>query len=243
MSDLTTTTLPVLPLRSGIVFPHMVITVGIESAAAKRALAAAESTGGRLVLIPVIDGEYSAVGTIAEIQEVTDQAGTSAIISGLVRARIGAGNTSSDEVLWVEVEPVDEPAMYKAATLARAAELRAVMEEILEQRGIRGVTERILATDNPSQLVDLLVYSPDLDLNRKAQLLATWDVDDRLDLALTWMNEVLAGMTLRQRVRDEAVERIDKNQKEFVLRQQMDAIRRELGDDEATVAGEYRQRL
>jgi ATP-dependent Lon protease len=221
----------------------MVITVAIESDAAKRALAAAETTGGRLLLIPVIDGDYASVGTVAEIQEVSDHSNTSAIISGLSRARIGAGTTSSNDVLWVETHPVEEPAMYKAATLAKAAELRAVMEEILEQRGIRGIAERILATDNPSQLVDLLVYSPDLDLSRKAQLLETIDVDDRLDLALDWMNETLAGMTLRQRVREEAVERIDKNQREFVLRQQMEAIRRELGDDEGTVSGEYRQRL
>ncbi len=243
MSDLTTTNLPVLPLRSGIVFPHMVITVSIESEAASKALASAESTGGRLVLIPVVDGEYSTVGTIAEIQEVSDRGGTSAIISGISRARIGAGSTRSDDVLWVDVDPIPERLEYPTETMAKAAELRAILEEILDHRGIRGSADRILATDDPSQLADLLVYSPDLELSRKAQLLETIDVDERLDLALEWMGEVLAGLTIRQRVRDDAAESIEKNQREFVLRQQMNAIRKELGEDESSVVDEYRKRL
>ncbi|MDJ0924881.1 MAG: endopeptidase La [Acidimicrobiia bacterium] len=243
MSDLTTTSLPVLPLRSGIVFPHMVITVSIETDAARRALAATEATAGHLVLIPMIDGEYASVGTIAEVQEVSDRNGRSAIINGLGRARIGSGRPSADDVLWVDAEPVTEPEQFSAATLSLANELRAVLQEILDQRGIRGIADRVLATDNPGHLVDLLVYSPDLDLARKAQLLETIDVDNRLELALGWMNEILAGMTLRQKVRDEAAERIDKNQRDFVLRQQMEAIRKELGEDEGTVVGEYRKRL
>jgi ATP-dependent Lon protease len=221
----------------------MVITVAIESPTAKRALAATEATSGRLVLIPVVDGEYSSVGTVAEVQEVLDRGTTSVIISGLARARIGAGNTTSNDVLWVETSPVPETLEYGAATIAKAAELRAVLEEILEHRGIGGMSDRILATEDPSHLVDLLGYSPDLEMSRKAQLLETIDVDERLDVALGWMNEVLAGMTLRQKVRDEASERIDKTQRDFVLRQQMEAIRKELGEDGETVVGEYRQKL
>ena len=243
MSDLTTTSLPVLPLRSGIVFPHMVITVSIESEGATKALASAESTGGRLVLIPVVDGEYGSVGTIAEIQEVSDGGGTSAIISGLARARIGSGSTQTGDVLWVEVEPVPEQLEYSETTVAKAAELRAILEEILDHRGIRGAAERILATDDPGHLVDLLVYSPDLEMAQKAQLLETIDIDERLATALIWMGEVLAGLTIRQRVREDAAESIEKNQREFVLRQQMQAIRKELGDDDGSVVDEYRQRL
>jgi ATP-dependent Lon protease len=243
MSDLKTTTLPVLPLRGGIVFPNMVITVGIESDAAKRALAATESTNGRLVLIPRVDGEYASIGTIAEIQEVADRGGVSAIISGIARARIGTGVTDSDDVLWVNTDAVAEQADYPEATVARADELRAVLAEILDQRGVRGIADQLLATDDPGRLVDLLVYSPDLDLEAKAQLLETVDVGERIDLALEWMNEILAGLALRRRVRDEAAEKIDKSQREYLLRQQMEAIRDELGDGDETVVGEYRKRL
>lgn len=91
MPETSIVTLPVLPLRSGVVFPHMVLTVAIESAEAKRALAAAETTGGRLLLVPQIEGEYARVGTIAEIQEVSRGDATTALISGVARAEIGAG--------------------------------------------------------------------------------------------------------------------------------------------------------
>jgi ATP-dependent Lon protease len=101
----------------------------------------------------------------------------------------------------------------------------------------------MLASDNPNQLVDLLVYSPDLELSQKAQLLETIALTDRLDLALRWMNEVLGGLTLRQRVRDEAAERMDRSQREFVLRQQLEAIRRELGEEDQAPTHDYRRRL
>ncbi len=243
MSDLTTTNLPVLPLRNGIVFPNMVITVSIETDVARRAIAATESTNGRLILIPLIDGDYSSVGTVAEIQEVSAQGGDTAIINGIARARIGVGQPAGNNVLWVETDLIEEPTLFSAATRAKAAELRAVLEEILDQRGIRAMADRILSTDNPAHLADLLVYSPDLELGQKSRLLETIDIDDRLDLALVWMNEVLAGMTLRQKVRDEAAERIDKNQRDFVLRQQMEAIRKELGEDGDTATGDYRRLL
>lgn len=243
MSDLTTTNLPVLPLRNGIVFPHMVITVSIETDAARRAIAATEATGGRLALIPLIDGEYSSVGTVAEIQEVTAQGGDSAIINGIARAQIGVGRSAGNDLLWVETDLIEEPTVFSATTRTKAAELRAVLEEILEQRGIRAMADRILSTDNPGHLADLLAYSPDLDLGQKSRLLETIDIDARLEIALGWMNEVLAGMTLRQKVRDEAAERIEKNQRDFVLRQQMEAIRKELGEDGDAATSDYHRRL
>ena len=243
MSDLITTSLPVLPLHGGIVFPHMVITLRIESEAAKNALAASESTNGRLVLIPMVDGEYASVGTIVDIQEVADRGGVSGIVSGVARATIGAGETDSDDVLWVTADVAPERVEHSDITVGRAGELRAVLEEILDQRGVRGIADQLLATDDPGRLADLLVYSPDLDLKAKAKLLETIDVDERLDLALEWMSDVLGGLTLRQKVRDDAAERIDKTQREFMLRQQMAAIRDELGDGGETIVDEYRKQF
>jgi ATP-dependent Lon protease len=243
VAELTTTNLPVLPLRSGVVFPHMVVTVGIESDEAKRALAATENSAGRLLLVPRLEGEYAGVGTIAEIQQVDHGNGVSALIAGVARAHIGIGQESSDGVLWVEASVVAEPEEHDQAILTLAREFRAVVSEILEHRGIGGIADRILATDDPGQLADLLVYSPDLDLTRKVELLETTDVEERLDKALSWMNEVLADITIRAKVREDASERIDKGQREYILRQQMDAIRRELGDQDGSVVAEYRQKL
>jgi ATP-dependent Lon protease len=243
MAELTTTTLPVLPLRSGVVFPHMVVTVTIESDEAKRAIAAAENSGGLLLLIPQLDDEYASVGTIAEIQEVSTGIGTTALISGVSRARIGAGQPSTGEVLWVEAIPVEEPTEHEAATLELANEFRTVVREILDHRGIAGVADRILASDDPGQLADLSVHSPDLTAAQKIELLETVDVHERLERALDMMNEVLADVVLRRRVRDDATERIDKSQREFLIRQQIESLRNELGDESGSAVDEYRQQL
>jgi ATP-dependent Lon protease len=243
MADLTTTTLPVLPLRSGVVFPHMVVTVTIESDEAKRAIAAAENSGGLLVLIPQLDEKYASVGTIAEIQEVSTGIGTTALISGVSRARIGAGQPSTGEVLWVEAIPIEEPTEHEAATLELANEFRTVVREILDHRGIAGVADRILASDDPGQLADLSVHSPDLTAAQKIELLETVDVHERLERALDMMNEVLADVVIRQRVRDDATERIDKSQREFLIRQQIESLRKELGDESGSAVDDYRQQL
>ena len=243
MADLTTTTLPVLPLRNGVVFPHMVVTVTIESDEARRAIAAAENSGGLLLLVPKLDGEYASVGTIAEIQEVSTGVGTTALISGVARARIGAGQPSTSDVLWVEAIPVDEPVEHSAETVALANEFRTVVKEILDHRGIAGIAERILASDDPGQLADLTVHSPDLSSAQKIELLETIDVHERLERALEMMNEVLADVVLRRRVREDATERIDKSQREFIIRQQMESLRKELGEESGSVVEEYRQKL
>ena len=243
MADQITKELPVLPLRNGVVFPNMVVTVGIESDEAHRAIAAAESTGGTLLLVPRVDGSFASVGTVVEIQEVVDGETKTALISGVARARIGSGRTGSSDVLWVAATPIVEPIHHDEETIARAREFRAVVSEILEQRGVGGLAERVLASDDPGQLADLTVYSPDLSLTQKVEILETVDVGERMAKALAFMNVVLADMTLRKQVRDDAGERIDRTQREFLLRQQMESIRRELGDDEGSPASDYRRRL
>ena len=244
MADVYTATLPVLPLRNGVVFPHMVVTVAIESDEARRAVAAAETTGGRLLLVPRIEGDYASVGTVAEIQEVAHDAGSAMLIAGVARASIGSGTTRGDDVLWVEAEQLLDRDVSDDADVARlAGEYRAVVEEILDHRGIGAMASRILDLDDPGQLADLAVYSPDLSLSQKVEILETLDVRDRLEKVLAWMNEVLAGLTIRRRIRDEATERIDKSQREYVLRQQLDAIKAELGESGGDSTSDYRKRL
>jgi ATP-dependent Lon protease len=237
----TQLTLPVLPLRNGVVFPHMVVTLRIETTEGRTALAAARrSEDSRLLLVPRIEGRYASVGTIAEIQQADDQGNV--VVSGLARARVGAGSVDETGALWVEAEAYPEVDIVDDELETLVSEYRAIVSAVLENRGMGAVAERILGMENPSQLADLSVYSPDLTLEQKVELLETLDIRQRLGRLLDWMREVLADLELRRKVRDEAAERIDKSQKDYILRQQLDAIRRELGDD-ADVASEYRTRL
>ena len=239
MPETAQLTLPVLPLHNGVVFPHMVVTLRIETEEGKTALAAAKSDG-RLLLVPRLEGRYAAVGTIAEIQQSDDTGNV--VVSGIARARVGAGSVDETGALWVEVELYPEVDMLDDEFDALVAEYRAVVSAVLENRGLAGVAERLLAVDNPSQLADFAVYSPDLNLEQKVELLEALDIRQRLGMLLVWMREVLADLELRRKVRDDATERIEKGQKDYILRQQLDAIRKELGED-SDVASEYRAKL
>ena len=164
------------------------------------------------------------------------------MVSGVSRARVGAGSLDESGALWVDAESSPEVDIIDDELDDLVAEYRAVVIAVLENRGMAGVAERLLDVDNPSRLADLAVYSPDLSLEQKVELLEALDIRQRLGKLLVWMREVLADLELRRKVRDEAAEQIEKGQKDYILRTQMEAIRKELGED-ADVATEYRAKL
>ena len=239
MADTRELTLPVLPLRNGVVFPHMVVTLRIETEEGTTAVAAAEQSDGLMLLVPKVNGKYATVGTVAQIQ---DADGGNVVVEGLARARVGAGRTDEQGALWVDAEQYPEADVHDEALDDLVGEYRAVVGEVLSHRGMGGVAERILGIENPSRLADLAVYSPDLSLEQKVELLETLDIRERLGKLMSWMGEVLADLTLRAKVRDSATERIDKSQRDYLLRQQLEAIKKELGE-EGDVASDYRQKL
>ena len=239
MPETAQATLPVLPLHNGVVFPHMAVTIQVSSTEGKTALRAAETTGGRLLIVPRLQGRYATVGTIATVQN--DEEGN-IVVSGESRARVGAGSVDEAGALWVGAEESPEVDIVDEALDELVAEYRAVVTAVLENRGLGRVAERLLSMDNPSQLADLAVYSPDLSLDQKVQLLEALDIRHRLGLLIEWMKEVLADQELRRKVREDASESIEKSQRDYILRQQLEAIKKELGD-EGDVTDEYRTKL
>ncbi|MCH8971399.1 MAG: endopeptidase La [Acidobacteria bacterium] len=240
MPETAQLTLPVLPLHNGVVFPHMVVTIRVETDEGLTAFAAAEKSDGRLLLVPRVEGRYATVGTIADIQQSDDDGNV--VVSGLARARVGAGSVDESGALWVEVEEYPEVDIIDGELEELVVEYKATVRAVLESRGLGGVAERLLNMDNPSRLADLAVYSPDLSLEQKVELLEALDIRRRLGLLLEWMREVLADLELRRKVREDATERIEKGQKEYILRQQLDAIKKELGED-GDATSEYRAKL
>ncbi|MFP3881845.1 MAG: endopeptidase La [Actinomycetota bacterium] len=239
MPETTQLTLPVLPLHNGVVFPNMAVTLKVTSEEGTSALAAAEQTGGRILLVPRLEGQFASVGTIARIQGDDDG---NILVTGESRARVGAGTSDENGALWVEAHESPEVDISDEGLDDLVAEYRAVVSAVLENRGLSRVAERLLAMDNPSQLADLAVYSPDLTLEQKVELLEALDIHHRLGLLIEWMREVLADQELRRKVRDDASESIEKSQKEYILRQQLEAIKKELGEEE-DVTSEYRTKL
>jgi len=243
MPDTNTLALPVLPLSTGVVLPGMVVTIAAESADATAAIEAAETTAGQLLLVPRVDGGYAKVGTLAQIENSGDLpgGGRGVVVRGLSRAVIGAGLPTAGRALWVNADPVVEPPPSER-DIELAREYRAVVESILEQRGGGRIAGALREISEPGQIADTAGYWPDLTMEQRVQLLETVDVTERLELVLGWAREALAEMTLKQRVQHEVDEGLERSQREYLLRQQLAAIRKELGEDDDIVA-EYRERI
>ena len=246
-TDQTTTTggddtgafrnLPLLPLRSGVVLPGMVFTVGLETDEARAAAEAASSADGTVVIVPFIDGRYASVGVVAEIMESGALPGGMPAIAvrGVERARLGTAVPGTGSALWVEVEVVAE-APDSEGTTELAREYRAVVENILLSRGAGRLAERLAEVTEPGRVADMAGYSPDLSLDQKVEVLETLDVAARLRLVIAWSREVLADLALRERIKTDVEEGMEKTQREFLLRRQLESIKKELGqlsaDDE-----------
>jgi ATP-dependent Lon protease len=227
--------LRLIPLDDTVVFPNMGITLTVDV-----------GDDERVVLVPRHENEFLEVGTIAEVTEQIrlPGGGRAVAISGEHRALIGAAQTGPGGELRVEVEerPDEVPVDKRTRELER--EYRAVVEEILELRGDDGrIAAFLRAIAEPGALADSAGYSPNLSYEQKVELLRTIDVPDRLALAVALQRESLAELQVRKRIREDVQEGAEKQQREYFLRKQMESIRKELGDDDASVAEEYRAKI
>jgi ATP-dependent Lon protease len=205
-------------------------------------------TGGedRVLLVPRHENEFASVGTVAEVlEEVRLPGGIRAVaLNGLHRGVIGAA--SSDEAGRLRAEVEERPDETPAPALTRELETRyrAVVEEILD---LRGADERISAfirsISEPGALADTAGYSPDLSFEQKVRLLETVDVVERLRIACELQTERLTELQVRRRIREDVESGAQQQQREYFLRKQMDSIRKELGEDEGSVAEEYRRKI
>jgi ATP-dependent Lon protease len=224
-----------VPLDDIVVFPNMNVTLTVDVGDEERVL-----------LVPKHDDGYAKVGTVAE---VTDRirlpgGGRAVALNGLHRGIAGAAGTDPQGRLFVEVEerPDEESADGRIRELER--EYRAVVEEILELRGDDGrIAAFVRSISEPGALADTSGYSPDLTFEQKVRLLETVDVRERLELALELQRERLALMQVRRRIQEDVESGVEKQQREYILRRQLDSIRKELGDDEASVVEEYRAKI
>lgn len=237
-------TLPVLPLTDTVLLPGMVIPVTLDPTT-QAAVDAARATGDqKLLAVPRIDGEYGPVGAVATIEKVgrLPSGEPAAVVRGLTRARIGSGVPGPGAALWVEATELPEPAPAgRARELAR--EYRALMTSVLQQRGAWQVIDAIERMTDLSELADSAGYVSWLTLGQKTQLLAAPDVTARLELLVNWVRDHLAEQEVSERINNDVREGLEKSQREFLLRQQLAAIRKELGEDEPDGSADYRARV
>jgi ATP-dependent Lon protease len=225
-----------VPLDDAVVFPGMSVTLAVDT-----------SDEETVFLVPRHEKEYAGVGTIATVSDRVRLPGgaRASVLEGRHRGVAGAASTLPDGRLYVEVEEIPDPT---ATTTREVRELereyRAVVEEILEVRGDDGrIAQFLRSISEPGALADTSGYSPDLSYEQRVELLQTTDVQARLQLSLAFQRERLAELQVRKRIRDDVESGADKQQRDYFLRKQMDSIRKELGEDDASIVEEYRTKI
>src|SRR5262252_7985880 len=227
--------LRIIPMDDAVVFPGMPVTVTADI-----------GDDERVLLVPRHNSVYATAGVVAEVSERVRMAGRGFAVTlmGVHRATLGGAAEDTDGVLRVdhEARPDQNPPAIQTRDLER--EYRAVVDEILEMRGDDGrIKAFVRSIAGAGALADTAGYSPDLNYAQKLQLLETFDVVERLKLSLQFQRDRLAELQVRRRIREDVEDGAQKQQREYFLRRQMDAIRKELGETDGSVADEYRQKI
>ncbi|MGI9093961.1 MAG: LON peptidase substrate-binding domain-containing protein, partial [Thermoleophilaceae bacterium] len=224
-----------VPVDDSVVFPNMTVTLTIEVGDAER-----------VIVVSRKDDAFAGVGTVAEVAERVrlPGGGRAVALSGLHRGVAGVAHTDAAGELRVEVTPHPDDVPVDGRTRDLEREYRAVVEELLELRGDDGrIAAFVRSISEPDTLADTSGYSPDLTYEQKVDLLETLDVTERLEKALALQKERVAELHVRRRIREDVQSGAEKQQREYFLRKQMESIRKELDEDDASVAEEYRNKI
>jgi ATP-dependent Lon protease len=250
-----TLSLPVLPLDDTVVLPTMVVPVDISGAEVRAAIEAAQLSASpgqsevrpQVLLVPRLDGKYSPVGTLGDVEQIgrLPSGEPAAVIRGLSRVRIGTGTVGPGAALWVDATVEEEPAAtQRAQELAR--EYRGLASAILQKRGAWQVVDVLQRLTDPSALADSAGYAAYLSLEQRKQLLETINPEQRLELLAGWARDHLAELEVSETISNDVREGMERQQREFLLRQQLAAIRKELAEldgEPGTEEQDYRARI
>lgn len=235
---------PVLFVTDTIVLPGMVVPIALDDAARAAIDAAQASESGQLLIAPRLEDRYPSHGVIAKILQVGRIAGggTAAVVRGERRAQIGAGASGPGAALWVEVTDVAE-AEATDEIKALTAEYKKLLLAMLQRREAWEIIDYVNRLSDPSALADTSGYASYLSNAQKRQLLETVDVAERLRVLIDWTSDHLAEVEVSDKIAEDVREGMEKTQKEFLLRQQLAAIRKELGEGEPDGSDDYRARV
>jgi ATP-dependent Lon protease len=248
-----TRTFPVIPLDDAVVLPGMVVPLDLTDSETRAAVdaAAAPRVGTekpQVLLVPRLAGSYANYGVIAVVEQTGRMSGSGrlvAVVRGTQRAKIGVGTTGPGAALWVEATVQEEPAVT-TRTRELAKEYQDLAISILQHREAWQVVDMVQAITEPSALADTAGYAPYLSDVQKVELLETVSVDERLVKLLAWGKEHLAELEVADLIRKDVTDGVEKQQREFLLRRQLAAVRKELAELDGKTASEeddYRERV
>ena len=233
------TELLLVPVDDNVIFPGMTVVVPAAEVGAEE--------GEQVLLVPRHEGRFATVGTVADVTGRTrlPNGVTAVQLTGVHRGRAGTGNTDEAGHLRVDVTPHQDSTDRDGRIRELESTYRVVVEEILELRGDDGrVSTFLRGIDEPGALADTAGWAPETPYDEKVSLLETLDVRERLELALRLQRERLAELQVRKTLREDVESGAAKQQREYVLRRQLESIRKELGEgDESGGGDDYRAKI
>ncbi|WP_326596030.1 endopeptidase La [Streptomyces sp. NBC_01803] len=248
-------TLPVLPLDDEVVLPGMVVPLELSDSEVRAAVEAAQAAAPRgekprVLLVPRVDGAYADFGVLGRVEQVGRLAAgdPGALVRGLRRVRIGSGTTGPGAALWVEGTPVEEtvPSPLPGAVAELIKEYKALTTSWLRKRGAWQIVDRVQQIEEVGLLADNAGYLPFLTAEQRVSLLETTDPVARLRLAVRLLSDHLAEEDVAETIAKDVQDGVEKQQREFLLRRQLDAVRKELAElngDAADEGQDYRARV
>jgi ATP-dependent Lon protease len=236
--------LPLVALRETVIFPEMIVPLQVGRDKSVQALNKAVADGSPIALVTQRQAdredinstsELYEIGTLAKIAQVVQlQDGTvRAIVQGQQRLRL-LEFVDSEPFILARVELVEEE---PATGLEVQALVRSVQGQIESyvQSGAPVPPEAAVAARNitePGLLADMVAYSPDMSTEQRQELLETIDVLERLKLVSSFLGRQIEILDLKGKIQSEVKSEMDKTQREYILREQLKAIQRELGEDD-----------
>lgn len=235
--------LPVLFVSDAVVLPGMVVPIELDEAAQAAIDAARAGSESRLLVAPRLGDRYATYGAVATIERVGRFRGgePAAVLRAVGRAKIGSGVTGPGAALWVEVESATETTTEHAKELAE--EYKRLVVAVLQRREAWPVIDQVNRLTEPSEIADTAGYAPYLDDEAKRELLETPSVEERLEKVIAWAKDYIAESEVSDKIAEDVREGMEKTQREFLLRQQLAAIRKELGEGEPEGSDDYRARV
>ncbi|MTE14611.1 endopeptidase La [Nocardia aurantiaca] len=236
--------LPVLFLTDPIVLPGMVVPIELDESSQAAIDAASAGKVNQVLVAPRLDEGYASFGVVATIEQVGRMRGgaPAAVLKAESRAKIGHGVTGPGAALWVEAEPVEIPAA-DGRTKELAAEYKKLVVSVLQRREAWQVIDAVNQMNDPSTLADAAGWASYLSNEQKREILDTPDTQARLRKLIEWTTQHIAETEISEKISEDVREGMEKTQREFLLRQQLNAIRKELGEDEPDGAEDYRSRV
>jgi ATP-dependent Lon protease len=236
--------LPVLPIRNAVLFPGAVAPFDVGREKSVALVEDIESLTQPVIAIfaqrdPSTDDpgqeDLHPVGVAARVLKALKHSSGnySLILQGLVRVRMESV-TSSSPYLKARVSRLDEPKADDVEAEALAMSLRDVAKQVVQMMPElpREAGSLIDSISEPGQLADLVAANLDAPVDEKAALLETIDAKDRIKKVLRLLTRQLEILKMRERINSQIKEEMGKNQREYVLRQQLKAIKEELGEED-----------